>query len=85
MSGDSGRSRSKRGLSARIPAITVSSVAELRSGRWNSMPWAPASSSMATIPAVFSAIRCSRKAAPVAMLTWSSWFAEVGRLSTLAG
>ena len=26
-----------------------------------------------------------RRAAKVAMLTWSSWLAEVGRLSTLAG
>jgi hypothetical protein len=28
---------------------------------------------------------CSRRAAKVAMLTWSSWLALVGRLSTLAG
>ena len=37
------------------------------------------------MPALLSAISDSRRAANVAMLTWSSWFAEVGRLSTLAG
>ena len=49
------------------------------------MPCAAESSSIATMPALFAAMSESRRAAKVAMLTWSSWFAEVGRLSTLAG
>ena len=48
------------------------------------MPCAAASSSIATMCAVFLSMGCRRRAANVAMLTWSSWLAEVGRLSTLA-
>ena len=40
---------------------------------------------MPTMRAVFCSIGCRRRAAKVAMETWSSWLAEVGRLSTLAG
>src|SRR5271156_4132479 len=54
-------------------------------GAWNSMPWAAARNSMATMLAVLKAMSCRRRAAKVAMETWSSWLAEVGRLSTLAG
>ncbi len=49
------------------------------------MPCAAASNSMPTMQRVFAAISSRRRAAKVAMLTWSSWLAEVGRLSTLAG
>ena len=37
------------------------------------------------MPAVLAAISPSRRAANVAIETWSSWLAEVGRLSTEAG
>ena len=37
------------------------------------------------MPAVFDALSPSRRAANVAIETWSSWFAEVGRLPTEAG
>ena len=43
------------------------------------MPCAAASSSIATIVRVFSAMSPSRRAANVAMLTWSSWLADVGQ------
>ena len=49
------------------------------------MPCAAASSSMPRMCAVFAIIGRSRRAANVAIETWSSWFADVGRLSTLAG
>jgi hypothetical protein len=48
-------------------------------------PAPAASSSTATIAATLPAIGASRAAAPVAMLTWSSWFADVGSESTLRG
>ncbi len=37
------------------------------------------------MPRVFSAMSARRRPAKVAMETWSSWLAEVGRLSTEAG
>ena len=40
---------------------------------------------MPTTPAAFSIIALKRRAACVAMLTWSSWLAEVGMESTLQG
>ena len=49
------------------------------------MPCAAASNSMATMPAVLSAMSPRRRAAKVAIDTWSSWLAEVGSESTLAG
>ena len=49
------------------------------------MPCAAASSSMPRMCAVLAIIGCSRRAAKVAIETWSSWLAQVGRLSTLAG
>ncbi len=41
--------------------------------------------SMPTTTAVLSTISARRRPAKVAIDTWSSWLAEVGRLSTLAG
>ena len=49
------------------------------------MPCAAAKSSMPTTPAAFSTMAPKRRAACVAMLTWSSWLAEVGMESTLHG
>ena len=49
------------------------------------MPCAAASSSMPRMCAVLAIIGCRRRAAKVAIDTWSSWLAQVGRLSTLAG
>ena len=49
------------------------------------MPCAAAISSIATMRAVLAAIGVRRRAANVAMLTWSSWLAEVGSESTDAG
>src|ERR1700722_15954322 len=49
MDGAKKRSRSKRGLLARILANASSSIGEDLSGRWNSMPSAAASNSMARI------------------------------------
>ena len=50
------------------------------------MPCAAASSSIADdVAPCCPPSSPRRRAAKVAMLTWSSWFAEVGRLSTLAG
>ena len=49
------------------------------------MPCAAASNSIATIADVLPAIGVSRRAANVAMLTWSSWLADVGSESTDAG
>ena len=40
---------------------------------------------MATTAELLPAMSCRRRAAKVAMDTWSSWLAEVGRLSTEAG
>jgi hypothetical protein len=62
-----------------------STGAEEVRGRWKPMPCAADSNSTARMPAVLSAISASRSAAPVAMLTWSSWLALVGMLSTLRG
>jgi hypothetical protein len=60
-------------------------VALERSGAWKSQPCAAASSSMPITLAAFSAI-CIRRRAPCAAIdTWSSWLAEVGIESTLAG
>jgi hypothetical protein len=55
------------------------------SGRRKSIPCAAASSSIATMFAVLSAMSPRRRAAKVAIDTWSSWLAEVGSESTLAG
>ena len=49
------------------------------------MPCAADKSSIATMVAAFSAMSPSRRAAKVAIDTWSSWLAEVGSESTLAG
>ena len=49
------------------------------------MPCAAASSSMPRMCATLAIIGCRRRAAKVAIDTWSSWLALVGRLSTLAG
>ena len=49
------------------------------------MPCPAANISMPKIAAVLCAMSSKRRAANVAMLTWSSWLAEVGKLSTLAG
>ena len=68
------------GSAARSSACASSSAAELCSGRRNSMPCAAASSSMPRMCAVLAIIGCSRRAANVAIDTWSSWLAEVGRL-----
>ena len=46
--------------------------ADVFSGNRRSIPWAAASNSIATTPAVFSAMSERRRAAKVAMLTWSS-------------
>lgn len=63
----------------------VCRAGEVFSGAWKSIPWAAANSSMPTTPAELAVMSPRRRAAKVAMLTWSSWLAEVGRLSTLAG
>ena len=69
-----------------IPCSVLSASAGLlASGRKNSMPCAAASSSIATMCAVLDSMGVRRRAAKVAMLTWSSWLAEVGSESTLAG
>ena len=73
------------GTSSRKRASKASIVGDERSGRWNSSACAAASHSIATTPAVLSSIVCRRRAANVAIDTWSSWFAEVGSESTLAG
>ena len=49
------------------------------------MPCAAAIASMPTTTAVLSTMSPKRRAAKVAIDTWSSWLALVGRLSTLAG
>ncbi len=54
-------------------------------GEWKSQAWAAASSSMATTAAAFSIIGSRRRAPCAAIETWSSWLAEVGMESTLAG
>jgi hypothetical protein len=66
-------------------ACASSSVRDDLRGRRKSMPCAAARSSIATIAAVLSAMSARRRAAKVAIDTWSSWFAEVGNESTLAG
>ena len=66
-------------------AQASASLGDVLSGARNSMPCAAASSSIATMADVLPAIGVSRRAANVAMLTWSSWFAEVGSESTDAG
>jgi SAM-dependent methyltransferase len=81
----SGRSVVRNAACVRTLASAASSGALLSRGRRSSMPCAAASSSIATMCAALSAISSRRRAACVAMLTWSSWFAEVGRLSIAAG
>ena len=49
------------------------------------MPCAAASHSMPRMCATLAIIGCSRRAAKVAIETWSSWLAEVGAESTEAG
>ena len=49
------------------------------------MPCAAASNSMPRMCAVLAIIGCRRRAAKVAIETWSSWLALVGSESTLAG
>ena len=61
------------------------SFGDVVSGMRISMPCAAASSSIATIAAVLPAIGSRRRAALVAMLTWSSWLADVGSESTECG
>ena len=85
MSGARLRSTIMAGDTLRTNPKMPSSTGELCKGRKNSMPCAAASSSMATMYSVLRSICWSLRAAKVAMLTWSSWLALVGRLSTLAG
>src|SRR5258708_7578354 len=79
------RSPSRWGATARTIACASSSGFEVLRGRRKSIPCAAANSSMATIIAVLPAMSPRRRAAKVAIETWSSWFAEVGSESTLAG
>ena len=66
-------------------ARSASSGALERKGAWKSQPCAAARSSMPTTAKAFSAIGSSRRAPCAAIDTWSSWLAEVGIESTLAG
>ena len=55
------------------------------SGAWKSQPCAAASNSMPITAVAFSTMGSSRRAPCAAIETWSSWLAEVGIESTLAG
>src|ERR1700682_1998631 len=66
-------------------ACASSSGFEVLRGRRKSMPCAAASSSIEAIPEVLSAMSERRRAAKADIDTWSSWLAEVGSESTLAG
>ena len=86
MSGARKRSRSRKATRSRMAANSASTSGEaLAAPRLSSMPCAAASASMPTTTAVLSTMSARRRAAKVAIDTWSSWLAEVGRLSTLAG
>ena len=69
----------------RAAAHGLAAARSTRSGAWKSQPCAAASSSMPTTCAAFSAMRSRRRAPCAAIDTWSSWLAEVGIESTLAG
>jgi hypothetical protein len=70
---------------AAIGPIAIVIGQQLISGAWKSTPCAAAISSTATTPAALRAICRALRAAIGAIETWSSWPAEVGIESTLAG
>src|ERR1700730_4800046 len=85
MSGASSRSVCAKGTLSRSALWACCRRGEVLSGARKSTPWHAARNSSATMLSAFAAMAGSRRAPWVAMLTWSSWFAEVGMLSTLAG
>src|SRR5579859_415376 len=85
MSGAMWRSSASVGTCARSSLRTASTGPEETSGAWKSQPCAPASSSLPSPASTFAAISARRRAPCAAIETWSSWLAEVGIESTLAG
>ena len=74
-----------RHLAAQQRAHRFERRAGRAAARWKSQPCAAASSSMPMTAPALSAMSISRRAPCAAIETWSSWLAEVGIESTLAG